>query len=703
MIANQLPRSLADNPRLDAWIGFDAPGQVRIATGKVELGQGVLTTIAQIAAEELDVALRRLRLVSGDTGEGPNEGYTAGSYSVENSGGALRIVCAEVRALFLERAATLLDCAAQELDVEDGAFRRDGRPTGFDYWRLAGDIDLSREATGGAAPKPVAAYRLVGHSQPRTDLPDKIGGGAFIHDMRMPDLLHARVLRQAWRGAELGALDERALHRAARRPIEILREGSFLALLGADEASVEAAAAVAREKAAWSGGERPPDEAAEAGWLMAQPAAERVIAEGEPAEAGERIEATYSRGFIAHASIGPSCALAHWDGTRLDVWTHSQGVYPLRQSLARALGLDPVAVAVRHRQAAGCYGHNGADDAAFDAALLAMRRPGRTVRVQWTRADELTAAPFGAPMAVRLGAALGPQGRPAGWSLDIWSAPHGQRPGMHGAVNLIGAEALSGAPSRVPPGDVPDANGFGSARNAFAPYDLRAQRIVTHFLAGHPVRTSSLRGLGAFANVFAIESFIDELAEAAGQDPVAYRLSLLPDPRARATIEAVAAMAGWSPDAPAGEGTAKGIGFSRYKNKAAYMAAIAEVELDEEVRVARLWCAVDAGLVVNPDGAANQVEGGIVQATSWTLKESVRFREGRAGCTQWDTYPILRFSEVPAVEIRFMDMASEPPLGLGEVAQGPTAAAIGNAVARALGARIRDLPLSRERIIAALM
>ncbi|GLK86170.1 xanthine dehydrogenase family protein molybdopterin-binding subunit [Ancylobacter defluvii] len=702
MIANQLPRSLADNPRLDAWIGFETPGRVRISTGKVELGQGVLTALVQIAAEELDVEPTRLRLVSGEAGEGPNEGYTAGSYSVENSGGAIRIVCAEVRALFLDRTASLLACGTEELSIEDGAFRRSGKGTGFDYWRLAGDIDLSCASTGGASAKPATACRLVGTSLPRTDLPEKIGGGAFIHDMVMPGMLHARVLRQPWRGAILGELDERALHRAARRPIEVLREGSLVALLGEDEASVEAAAVLAREKARWTGGEIPPDAVVQPDWLTTQPAVDRVIANGKPA-AGERVEATYSRGFIAHGSIGPSCALARWDGAALEVWTHSQGVYPLRQSLAAALGLDLASVSVRHRQAAGCYGHNGADDAAFDAAFLALKRPGHTVRAQWTRADELTASPFGAPMTVKLDAVLDPEGRPADWGIEIWSAPHGQRPGMHRAINLIGAEALPGAPPRVPPGDVPDANGFGAARNAIAFYDLPAQRIVTHFVAGHPVRTSSLRGLGAFANVFAIESFIDELAEATGQDPVAYRLSLSSDPRARGVIEAAAAMAGWSPDAAIGEGTAKGFGFSRYKNKAAYMAAVAEVALDEEVRVTRVWCAVDAGLVINPDGAANQVEGGVIQAASWTLKEAVRFENGRATCSQWDDYPILRFSEVPEVEVRFIDMASEPALGLGEVAQGPTAAAIGNAVARALGARIRDLPLSRARIMEALL
>jgi CO/xanthine dehydrogenase Mo-binding subunit len=270
-------------------------------------------------------------------------------------------------------------------------------------------------------------------------------------------------------------------------------------------------------------------------------------------------------------------------------------------------------------------------------------------------------------------------------------------------VNLLSAEALPNPPPPAEARDIPDATGGGATRNAVALYDLPHQRVVYHLIPKMPVRVSALRSLGAFANVFAIESFMDELAELAGEDPVAYRLSMLSDARARRVIETVAAMSGWRGKDQSGAGRAKGLGFARYKNKSAYAAVVVEAEVDETVRLTRVWCACDAGLVINPDGAINQVEGGIVQAASWALKEEVKFDQGRVTSLTWENYPILRFSEVPEIEVRLVDAPGQPALGLGECAQGPTAAAIGNAVARALGSRIRDLPLTRERIVSALL
>jgi nicotinate dehydrogenase subunit B len=334
---------------------------------------------------------------------------------------------------------------------------------------------------------------------------------------------------------------------------------------------------------------------------------------------------------------------------------------------------------------------------------MATRRPGQLVRVQWSRADELCASPMGAAMAIEVSADLDSQGKPTNWALEIWSGPHGQRPGMGGFPNLEGAYALPNPPPRPQVKDVPESSGGGAARNAFSLYDLPGQRGIVNFLPEVPIRSSSLRGLGAFGNVFAIECFIDELAEIAGEDPVKYRLSLLSDARAREVIEAVRDLSGWSspPQGAEPSGRAMGIGFSRYKNKAAYAAVVAEVAIDEEVRVTHVWAVSDAGLLINPDGASNQVEGGIIQSASWTLKEAVQFAEGRSSSVSWDQYPILRFSEAPEITVRFIDRPEEPSLGVGEVAQGPTAAAIANATARALGVRIRDLPLTRERIMAA--
>jgi nicotinate dehydrogenase subunit B len=406
---------------------------------------------------------------------------------------------------------------------------------------------------------------------------------------------------------------------------------------------------------------------------------------------------------VTYASIGTSCALAQFRNGALTVWSHCQGPAVLRDWIARALGMAKTQVTVLHRQGAGAYGHNTADDTAFDAALIATRMSGRTVRVQLSREDEFASAPISTAMAIKLRAELDADHRPADWSIEIWSPPHAQRPGMNGNSNLIGADALPNAPPRKELNDVPDERGGGATRNAVAIYDLPGRRLIHHLLPQVPLRTSSLRGLGAWVNVFAIESFIDELAEIADEDPVRYRLSLLSDPRARRVVETAADMSGWFETHAVGDGVARGMGFGRYKNIAAFAAVVAEVEVTDEVRLRRIWCCADAGLVITPDGAKNQIEGGIVMGASFVLKERVRFENGKVGATTWGDYPILRFSEVPEIDIRLIDAANEPALGLGEASVGPTGAAIGNAVARALGRRIRDLPLTRERIMATLL
>ena len=699
-----LPQSLADNPLLSQWVAFE-PGRVRVGSGKVEIGQGIVTAMTQIAAEELDVAPEQVNLVSGQTDVSPGEGFTSGSYSVAVGGASVRLACAEVRALFLERLAARLDCPVGELSVEAGKFLRNGQPTGADYWSLAPEISLERRATGTAPVKRPSDYRIVGKSLPRLDLPAKVRGGGFIHDIAPKDVVHARVLRQPWRGARLTALDGAALRKAARAPIEIVREGNFVAFTSSSELAVMRASEAARTLAHWDGGTRVADDAGDTEWLKAQPAKSRTVETGAKTQAsGNRvIEAQFSRPFLTYGSIGPACALAEFKDGALKVWSHSQGPAVLRDWLARSLGLDTKNVTVFHRQAAGAYGHNTADDAAFDAAFIATRMPGRTVRVQWSREDEFLGAPVSTAMAIGLRAVLGADNKPADWQIEIWSPPHAQRPGMNGNANFAGLAALPNAPALNPLGDVPDERGGGATRNAVAIYDLPRHRLIHHMLPDVPLRTSSLRGLGAWANVYAIELFVDELAEAAGEDPVAYRLSLLSEPRARRVVEEAARISGWFDKRQLGEGQARGFGFARYKNIASFAAVVADVEVADEVRVKRVWCAADAGLVISPDGARNQIEGGIIMGASFVLKEKLRFEGGRVATAGWDDYPILRFSEVPEIEISVIDNPNEPALGLGEASVGPTGAAIGNAVARALGKPVRDLPLTRERIAATLL
>jgi CO/xanthine dehydrogenase Mo-binding subunit len=699
-MSDTLPTSILNNRRMEKWLRFNPDRTLRLGVGKVELGQGNVTALAQIAAEELDVSLPRISVLSGDTQDAPDEGQTTSSQSIEVSGRSVRLVTAEFRARVLDRLAQRLNCAPEEIDVEDGAFLLAEEPTGHDYWNFVQPDDFAADITGTATPKAPETYRVVGRPVPRRDLPAKISGAAFIHDMVRPDLLHARVLRQPNRGARLVSLNEAAVRRAAGGDFQIVRLANFVAFVGADETVVQRAAAAAPLHATWEGVRSLTPDMQEAAWLVGQPSNDRVLYADTPAPA-DVVQASYSRPYIAHAAMAPSCALAEMRDGHLSVWSHTQGPYPLRDSLVNVLGLPAESITVRHAHGAGCYGHNGADDVAVDAAVIARELPGHCIRVQWRREEEFGFEPLGPAMHVTVRAALDANGKPVDWTAEIWAPTHVQRPSSGG--NMLTHEALPTPPPDPRPTDPPEANGGGGTRNALPAYDFPVKRIVHHLLRQPPVRTSALRGLGALPNVFALECFIDELAERAGVDPVQYRLSLLSDPRARRLIENVADRSDWASRGPAGTGRGLGLGWARYKNKAAYAAVAAEVEVDREVRVRRVWCAADAGLVINPDGGKNQLDGGIVQAISMTLKEQVTFNDTGIASVDWQSYPILKFSEVPEIDTEIIDAPDLPTLGMGECTFGPTAAALGNAVAHALGVRIRDMPLTRERIEAALL
>jgi nicotinate dehydrogenase subunit B len=704
MNAPALPGPLNDNPRLDLWVSFPEAGKVAVNTGRVELGQGVLTAMAQIAADELDVAMTRVTVRSGATDHMPNEGYTAGSQSIQFGGLAMGQACADVRALFVDSAAKVLGCSASELSVRDGTILRNGAATSQDYWTLAGAVDLAVNANGQAKRKAAADLAFVGRSSARTDLPAKLfGEPVFIHDMKLAGMKHARGVRQPNKGATIGTIDEAAIRHAAKGAVSFVRSGDFLAIVGDDEHAVELAGAAAVNHVTWDHVETPTPLQQEANWLLQRPVVDRLLGPPEPSDAQgkQRFEATYSRGYLAHASISPSCGLAEFKDGHLTVWTHCQGVFPLRGALARMLKLDAKAITVHHVQGSGCYGHNGADDAAADAAVIALQLPGTPIRVRWRREEEFIYEPKSPAMLVKVRALVDAAGKPADWTAEIWSGNHNGRPG--GGNALLAGYALPDQEPFPQAGEVPEAAGGGATRNADPLYDIADKRIIHHMVTETPVRVSALRGLGAMPNVFALECAIDELAERAGVDPVAYRLSIVSDPRARAVIETVAAMAKWQANAPGGDGRGRGIAFARYKSRAAYSAVVVDLEVDEEIRLRHVWCATDAGLAVNPDGAINQLEGGIIQSASWVLKEQVRLDNGPASL-DWDSYPVLKFSEVPEIDIALINPTqSDMPLGVGEATAGPTAAAIGNAVSHALGSRIRDLPLTRERIMAALL
>ncbi len=701
--APKLPVNLAANPVLSSWVKFSSEGQVTISPGKVEIGQGIVTALAQIAADELDVDIGRVKMVRASTAGSPNEGVTSGSLSVQQSGRAVRFACAEIRQIFLDVASDRLGVGVEALDISDGTISGPGNVR-TSYWELAGDVSLDRDATPGAVPKSPAQRRLAGDSVQRLDIPDKVfAQPRFIHDSVLPGMLHGRVLR-----SEMSAATLKELHESGARAVDglvaIVRDGNFAGVVSETEDGAEAALKALRKGTVWSPGETLPDEHALADWLKIQPVESTVIDKktvSGPREKKRTLQRQYSRPYIAHASMAPSCAMAQWTGEdHVRVWTHSQGVYLLRADLALVLKLPVANITVEHMEGAGCYGHNAADDVALDAVLLAKAAGGRPVRVQWSRADEMSHAPFGAAMAIEIEADLDAQGEIVDWRHSIWSNGHAARPGRAAQPSLLAATERVDPFPRMISTNPPQANGGGADRNSIPLYDLPSWQIESHRLKIMPIRTSALRTLGAQGNIFAIESFLDEVAAARGEDPVEFRLRHLSDQRAKDVIRAAAARANWKPDRKAGSGY--GVGFARYKNTGAYCAVVAEVEGEEDIRVKRLTLAADVGEAINPDGVINQIEGGAIQATSWVLKERVRFDRQRITSNSWTEYPILRFSEVPQVQVELIARPDIEPVGAGEAAHGPVTAAIANAVFDALGVRVRHLPITRDSLIAAM-
>ncbi|MBK6005910.1 xanthine dehydrogenase family protein molybdopterin-binding subunit [Ramlibacter ginsenosidimutans] len=691
----ELPPALAAQPDPALWLAFETPGRVTVRTGKVELGQGILTALTQLIADGLGVAPAQVDMRSASTHRWPNEGFTVGSLSLEQSGPVMCTLGAVVRWRLMEAAALEFALPIDELTVREGFVCHREQSLGWNYWRHGRQL-LLKPVTAADRMAPAQPGGSVGTPLPRVDLRAKLAGGAFIQDLALPGLQHAVALRLPVRGARIANFDAQRFTQRAPQA-RCIRIGDFLACVAASESAARAAAQVLRSCVQWDSPALPEVGDDAAGWLQRQPAEESVI-EPAPADAGEAVELTWTRPFIAHASIGLSCALAWQQGEVLQVWSHSQGIFPLRDAIAQVLQRAPETIHVQHVAGAGCYGHNGADDAALDAALVAVALPGTPVRVQWSREEELREGPLGAPMAVRIRAALDAQGRIASWSTHVRSTSHNMRPGVGGTPNLLAAAAIDPALERQRDLEVPEARGGGATRNARPIYAV-GERGLSLALATTHVRTSALRALGAFANVLAIEGMMDELAQRAGSDPAAFRLRHLQDPRAIAVLEHVLAICGWTGPGSAGDPLTRGIGLARYKERGAYCAVVAEVALEETVRVRRFWCAVDAGLVVNPDGARNQVEGGLLQALSWTTLEAVRFEGARPVATGWETYPILRFADVPGITTEFVGAREHPTVGAGETAQGPAAAAIANAVSVAIGQRACDLPLDRARLL----
>jgi CO/xanthine dehydrogenase Mo-binding subunit len=690
--------------RIDDWLAIEPDGTVTAFSGKVELGTGVRTALAQIVAEELDVPFERVRMVMGDTARTPDEGYTAGSMTIRMGGSALRQAAAEARRALLEMASDQLDAALGELVVREGVISVSHHPhRAIPYAALMGGKPFDREVMGDAPLKRPEDYGLVGTSAPRVDIPPKVAGQAsFIQDVRVPGMLHARLVRPPSVGAKLISFDATTVP-DADGSLTVVRHGNFIGVIA--EREEQAMRAAKQLKVEWQATTQLPrmDDLYTA--LRAQATQDDVLVEEGNVEnalsqADRQVHATYYQPYHAHASLGPSCAVADAAGNPITVWCSTQGPYPLRGALAQLLEVPVEQVHLIHVEGAGCYGQNGADDVAAEAALLS-RAVGRPVRVQWSREDEFVWEPKAAAMVMEVRGGLDAQGRVSAWAYAVWSPTHAARP--RAAGQLLAAQWWS---EQAPP---PTRFYLGGERNAPAPYAIPNKRVRVHWLSNSPLRVSSFRSLGGAANTFANESFVDELAAAARADALDFRLRHLTDPRAQAVLSAAAEAAGWearpSPRARLNDvAEGRGLAFAQYENSEAYVATIAQVRVDLAsgvVRVKRVVVAHDCGLVINPDGLKNQIEGNVIQSLSRALKEEVRFDETGVTSVDWEAYPLLTFSETPEVDIVLINRPDQPAIGAGEASTVTTAAAVANAIFDATGARVRQVPFTPERLKAA--
>ncbi len=690
---------------LDDWLAFEPDGTVTAFSGKVELGTGVRTALAQIVAEELDLPLDRVRMVMGDTARTPDEGYTAGSQTVSGSGTALRKAAAEARRAMLEMAAERLDAAIDEMTVQDGTIAVAHHPErAVSYADLMGGKRFELRVTEDVPLKPPESYRVVGTATPREDLPAKVmGQPAFIHDFKLPGMLHARLVRPPGPAAKLVSLDESSVNNVPGL-VKVVHRGNFIGVVA--EREEQAIQASKQLKVEWQAASAYPRMEDLHKWIRSQPTEESVLVEkgdleNDLAGAAHKLDATYYQPYHAHASIGPSCAVADVQGDHATIWASTPGPYPLSGAIAQLLGMPPENVRLIYIEGSGSYGQNGADDAAADAAVLspAVARP---VRVQWTREDEFAWEPKAPAMVMEVHGGLDEQGNVVAWDYHVFSPSHVARARFAG--QLVTAQLISGQ-------SAPQSRfSFGAERNAPTNYSFPVQRVAVNYLQNSPVRASSFRSLGGGENTFANESFMDELAAAAGADPVEFRLRYLDGERERAVLQAAAAKAGWEPHpAPRenseGHAFGRGVAFARYENNQAIVACVADVEVERgsgAVHVRRIVIAHDCGLIINPDGVKNQIEGNVIQSLSRTLKEEVQFDEQHITSIDWNTYHILTFSEVPDVDIVLINRPDQPAVGAGEPSTVTTAAAVANAIFDATGVRLRQVPFTPERLKSAL-
>jgi CO/xanthine dehydrogenase Mo-binding subunit len=675
-------RDIPEGSQIDAWLQILEDGSVRVLTGKMELGQGLTVAMQQVAGEELNTPPEKIKIVLADTGLTQNEGYTAGSRSMERSAMQVRRAAAAAKALLISVAAEQWNLAAGQIEVKDGQVIRLDNNEKISFKDLLADRQLEGGIPDDVALKPKEQYEWVGEPIPHPDMEKIVRGEAlYVQDMHFPGMVHARVVKPKVYGAQLSSRPQEVQQMPG--VLQVIQNGSFLVVLAEEEFQAVQAMKALAEGSEWSVERALPkvdswadymEEAGGASGLNTRNATHAAV---------------YSKPYTMHGSIGPSCAIALYEEGQLHIWSHTQGVYPLRSSVSDLTGLAEENIRVSGVRGSGCYGHNGADDVAADAALLAMAYPGKHIRLQWQRENEHQWEPYGSAMRMELAATLTSDGKISSWDYHLWSDGHSTRP-RGDAGNLVSSRYLE-QPFAFNPG----ARVGGGTRNSEPYYDIPGARVQDHYVKG-PLRVSALRSLGAYANIFAIECFMEELAEKAEKDPLDFRIQHSTDERSIAVLQKLKELV---QNETSGEGEGMGFGFSRYKNTASYCAVAAKVKVDLEskkVTPLKMWAVIDAGETINPDGIKNQTEGGLIQAASWTLMEEVLFEADQVNSKDWSGYPILRYDAIPETEVHIIDRPELPALGAGEAAQGPGGAAIANAVYAACGKRVRELPVEKH-------
>ena len=691
---------------VDSYLAVHADGTVTLFTGKVDIGTGGRIAMRQIVGEELDIPLERIAMIEGDTALTPNQGATAGSYGIARGGTQIRQAAATARQALLAQAAQRLGKPAGDLVVADGVVRAKDGGASVSYGDLIGDQAFNLKIDAKAPLKPSDRFRFIGKPLARPDIPDKVTGlHKYLHDLVLPGMLHARVIHPPALGGTLLSVDEASI--ASISGARVIRIQSFLAVVAEREwSAIRAARAL---KAKWTGGGGLPDYSKEFDAMRAS----QIVRDQEIAKRGDlsalsappagtrTLSASYRWPMQTHGSIGPSCGVADVRADRATVWSSSQNTLGFQETCARLLGLDRQRVRVIYLDGSGSYGPNGADDAAAEAALLS-KATGRPVRVQWSREEEHGLDPKGPAQLLELRAAVDGDGQIAAWETHAWLPL--------ATANLPNIPLLS-----LDAAGIPQTQGRSTGliyQNVDPPYTMPNLNAVVHWIPDAPLRTSAIRAPGKVANTFAVESFVDELASMARVDPVEFRLRRLTNPRGIEVLRRLAARMGWQPrpsPRPADPAAAilrgRGIAYIHYKHDETLVAMGMEVAVERatgRIRVTRVVCAQDCGLMINPDCVQSQLEGNIIQTISRTLHEEVVYDRNRVTTVDWDSYPILTFPEVPMLEFELIQRLDQPPLGVGEAASTPVPAALGNAVFDATGVRLRTVPFRADRVKAAL-